>query len=433
MTMTPSKLHFLIFCTSLLLLTSLSPVTVFSEPLPWDIHPHTTPRSHPILPDHQPLFNNPYITDKIRHLNETLLRGYLQNITAFGPRKTGTPNCTAAATYLSQTFTTMGLQVRLDNWTQDGINGTNIEATLPGANTSPVLIICGHYDCVPAGPGADDDGSGIAAVLASAALLKDAHLNHTIRFVCFSGEEQGLLGSHHYAQQQALHNQSILAVLNADMIGYTENTNDSLLVKIFYDNASTWLYNYTQNISQLYTPDINLQVDPMGYTWGSDHNSFWTFGYQALFYHEFKFNTYYHSANDTIIHMNLSYHAHIARLMLATLIDLASQPRPILRLTSLNGGFGCTATITNAGDAPAVNPVMAITISPGVFGFFGVSHAWSIQGNLPANGSLTHQCVGFGIGRVTITITAAAENLTFVARTATAFELGPLILRLSQT
>ena len=83
---------------------------------------------------------------------------------------------------------------------------------------------------------------------------------------------------------------------------------------------------------------------------GSDHYYFWEYGYDAVFYHEYNFNDYYHSANDTIAHMNITYSTRFSRLILATLAEMAQQPRPVLEITNISGGLGITAQITNIGD-----------------------------------------------------------------------------------
>ena len=51
--------------------------------------------------------------------------------------------------------------------------------------------------------------------------MRKYEFGHTVRFVAFSGEEQGLIGSRHYAEDAYNNNESIVAVLNADMIGFT--------------------------------------------------------------------------------------------------------------------------------------------------------------------------------------------------------------------
>jgi hypothetical protein len=111
-----------------------------------------------------------FVTDLIQQVNESLFLHYLQNLTGFGPRNTGSTACQAAAAYLYSQFEDMGLTVRYDNWSSSGYEGSNIEATLPGTdhNDSEIFIICGHYDSVSVSPGADDDGSGTVATIIAA-------------------------------------------------------------------------------------------------------------------------------------------------------------------------------------------------------------------------------------------------------------------------
>ena len=92
--------------------------------------------------------------------------------------------------------------VRYAHWNNGGYSSDNVEATINGTNESSdeIYIICGHYDTVSAGPGADDDTSGTCAVLMAALIMSQYQFDHTIKFVTFSGEEQGLLGSAVYAQ-----------------------------------------------------------------------------------------------------------------------------------------------------------------------------------------------------------------------------------------
>ena len=88
-----------------------------------------------------------------------------------------------------------------------------------------IFIICGHYDStseVPEtdAPGADDNASGTATVLTVADLLSPYSFEYTIKYICFSGEEQLLIGSSAYAQDAATAGMKIVGVLNFDMTGY---------------------------------------------------------------------------------------------------------------------------------------------------------------------------------------------------------------------
>ena len=83
----------------------------------------------------------------------------------------------------------------------------NVVATIEGVSyPDREYLITGHYDDVSEdsynwAPGADDNASGTVTLLAAASILKDYDLANTVKFVAFSGEEQGLLGSEGYAEE----------------------------------------------------------------------------------------------------------------------------------------------------------------------------------------------------------------------------------------
>jgi hypothetical protein len=400
----------------------------FDDLVKVQVEPKVSP-VHPALPATTDID----IITLISQLNETMILGYLEDLTAFGPRETGSESCIQAAHYLYNTFNDMGLSVKYRNYTDASASGSNIEATLYGnTNDTNVFIVCAHYDSVAAGPGADDDGSGVAAVLAAAKLLSQQTVNHTIRFVAFSGEEQGLIGSRHYVEEEYANNTSIVAVLNADMIGYTTNADDGHLGKIYENDASEWIVTYTQYISELYDPYIGIQLIPQGETWGSDHYYFWEYGYDAVFYHEFHFNDYYHSANDTIAHMNLTYSARFSRLILATLTSMVQQPRAFLEIRNITGGLGVSCQIINLGDVNAEILNASIQIHGGVLKHINIDTSGTTP-TLEPSQVFSMQTKLFGLGKVTIIITAVASNANQVSKQASAFAFGPLVLKLTVT
>ncbi len=265
------------------------------------------------------------VLELIQEIDESLLLGYLEDLVDFGPRVTGSNACSKAGDYIYDTFQSMGLDVRYHEWSYYGYNGNNIEATIHDSSgtSNQILIICAHYDSVPGSPGADDNGSGTAAVLAIADILSKYTFDINIRFVTFDGEEQGLLGSHVYALEAKNNADRIIAVLNADMIGYAITQSHEKKIKVYHDNQSNWLVNFTDDVAEQYLAHIDLDVIPSGYSWGSDHSSFWDQGYSAVFYHEYKFNDYYHSSQDIIANMNIPYLEKCTKLVMATLGELA--------------------------------------------------------------------------------------------------------------
>jgi hypothetical protein len=264
------------------------------------------------------------IAELIQKINEKTILSYLQNLTKYKHRVTGTYNCEEASRYIYTIFKEMGLEVRYHNWTKDDyLFGSNIEATLRGVNpfSNEIFVICGHYDTVYSCPGADDNGIGTVSVLLAAEVMREYTFNHTIRFLTFSGEEEGLLGSLHYAEDCVRNNDNIVAALNVDMVGYTQTYEGGRKVRVFDEEFSEWLTNLTISISEVY--NLDLEVVPSGSSGVSDHASFWGVGYQAIFYHEYDFNPWYHTPGDVIENMNISYATKVVKLVVATLAELA--------------------------------------------------------------------------------------------------------------
>jgi hypothetical protein len=265
------------------------------------------------------------IVEILENIDEDLILGYLEDITAFGPRRTGTTACQQAGEYIYEEFVSYGLEARYDDWSYGGNSGNNIEGTLPGIDeeSDEIYIICAHYDSVSGSPGADDDGSGTAAVLAAAYVMSQFQFNHTIRFVAFDGEEQGLLGSHEYAKEASQNGDNIVGALNGDMIGYAANPTQASYIKIYSNSVSEWIRDITDEVSQDYYDYCELEIVPMGPAYNSDHASFWTYGFHAIMYHEYEFNPYYHSPQDIIENMDVDYSTRVTKLEIATLGTIA--------------------------------------------------------------------------------------------------------------
>ena len=220
------------------------------------------------------------VSPLILDLNKNMVLGFIENLTSFGPRVTGSEACEDAGQWIYQTLSDMGLQVRYQNWSvSSSIFGSNIEATLPGIdeNSDEIYLVCAHYDSVYGSPGADDNAAGTAAVLAAADVMSEHTFDHTVKFVTFSGEEQGLHGSYQYAKEAYENNDSIIAVLNADMMGYAPTKDFEEKVIVFDSESSTWITDFTTNVSMDYADLINLEVVPGGFSGRSDHASFYIF------------------------------------------------------------------------------------------------------------------------------------------------------------
>lgn len=303
--------------------------------------------------DNQPIHHMTHekIDDILSIIDENLLLQYLQTIVGFGPRVSGTYGCEKAALYIHKQFIENGLLTRYQNWTGWGnrlnfgrYSSQNIEGTLPGTDSTDtsVIIFNAHYDSVAKGPGANDDGSGTAAVLAAAYALSHFEFKRTVRFVTFSGEEVGLLGSRAYAKEAYEQNDNILVEINADMIGHDEGSNK---MTITATEDAGWVAELFQRMNTNYSigltvnrGTINRQRNGLG---GSDYAAFLPYGWECIACWEGDHDPNFHSPQDNLSNINFSYLVNTTRLIAATLAFLADidETPPQVRITSPRVGY----------------------------------------------------------------------------------------------
>lgn len=191
----------------------------------------------------------------------------------------------------------------------NGSYSHNVIAEIPGT-TSPekIVVIGAHYDSVnwsggssAISPGADDNASGTSGVLETARVLaQGGPYENTIRFVLFSGEELGLLGSDYNASQSKSGGEDIIAMLNMDMIAFRK-PGDARDVDFATNSSSASLTDFCQAIGATYVP--NWATTKGVLTAGSsDHASYNSQGFPAAFFFE-DLNDHYqsiHTAQDTV-------------------------------------------------------------------------------------------------------------------------------------
>lgn len=245
--------------------------------------------------------------------------------TTISSRHKDYPGNELAAEYIAQRLARYGLQVADSRF---GKAGRSVYATQLGARyPDESYIICAHYDCQPSratAPGADDNASGTAAVLEVARLLSEYETDYTVIYALWDEEEQGLIGSRHYASQASAANATILGVINLDMIGWDSDNNGNVVIDFNDMPASIQLAEHAVDAIERFDLGLNpLTTISVG---RSDHVSFWNNGYAAIMIIEHfgaDFNLYYHTAEDKLAYLNLPYFHKCARLAMATLAGLA--------------------------------------------------------------------------------------------------------------
>ena len=268
------------------------------------------------------------LLEMIQQVNESTLENHIQTIQHFGPHPTGSIELEEVKEYLYQELNEYDLSVDLKPWNYKFKSGYNVEATLPGiGSNNGIVIICAHYDSVAVSPGTDDDGSGVASVLTIAEIMSKTEFNSTIRFVLFSGEEQGLYGSHKYAEEAYENQENIIGVICLDGVGYADNYLSSHTIKNFADESSDWIVDISRSIIKEYTEYVNLEILRFPNERISDHHSFYELGFQTSYFLEYTINPYYHTSEDTIDKMNMSYLTKICRLALGTVAGMAEVDR----------------------------------------------------------------------------------------------------------
>ena len=268
------------------------------------------------------------LLEMIQQVNESTLENHIQTIQDFGPHPTGSIELEEVKEYLYQQLNEYDLSVDLKPWNYKFKSGYNVEATLPGIGSSNgIVIICAHYDSVAVSPGADDDGSGVASVLTIAEIMSKTEFNSTIKFVLFSGEEQGLYGSHKYAEEAYENQENIIGVICLDGVGYADDYLSGHTIKNFADESSDWIVDISRSIIKEYNEYVNIEILRFPNERISDHHSFYELGFQTSYFLEYTINPYYHTSEDTIDKMNMSYLTKICRLALGTVAETAEVNR----------------------------------------------------------------------------------------------------------
>jgi hypothetical protein len=245
------------------------------------------------------------------------------------------------ARQLQERFLLMGYEnTKLDSFQLEAdYNGTiyqtwqyNVIATLEGSqHTERVSVLGAHYDCIVEdgdpfvfSPGADDNGSGIAAVLEIARVTKEFNFKpaSAIHFILFAAEEYDLNGSADYCNKALSKGTMIQMMLNQDMIGYQpDDSPESWVVNIMdYPNSGT-LPDDAERICAQYTSLVS-ETDNR-YSDEGDSYSFSRNGVPSLFFISWEENPDYHSIHDQITHCNFSYAREVGKISLALMVERA--------------------------------------------------------------------------------------------------------------
>ena len=245
----------------------------------------------------------------------------------------------------------------------------NVVAVLPPrpvSSSNRTFIICAHYDTqairepnwnplASTAPGANDNGTGVAAMLEIAYLLSRYEYDHEVRFIALGGEELGFLGSRHYVQEASTidrttdadtvhQRENIVGVINLDMLGFNWKSD---LVEIITNNDSAWLGRALIIANTWYDIGLKIRRTQDEFVDISSHKPFWDSGYNAVTLTEsstpwrdsqnYDANPFYHTSADTADKVNFNLVRKVTQLVLVTvdnlLTDMFQPTRQIPQIT----------------------------------------------------------------------------------------------------
>ena len=199
-------------------------------------------------------------------------------------------------------------------------------------DTGQVVMVGAHHDSVPGGPGANDDASGVSAVLELARIMAKTPIDTELRFVTFGAEEKGLLGSTHYASTLSEKEADrIVAHFQMDMIGSRDAGGD---------HPAGGLIMYTIDGKKNLVTDLGsaagartaaAEAIPMGKLGRSDHEPFHNLGIPAALFIHSPLEPWYHTPADTIDKIDKNKLQETAEIVGASVYQIARPDTPALK------------------------------------------------------------------------------------------------------
>lgn len=233
-----------------------------------------------------------------------------------------------ATDWLAEKFRATGAQVDLQEFSVSSTKAYNVIATFTGSESPDEIIVVGaHYDSISeapgqAAPGAEDNGSGTAALLEVAQVLQRFPPRKTVVVIAFSGEEAGLYGSYAYVQKLKDQSQTgkIKAAITMDMIGFDQSGRVGCLLETGkqFKSLSDMLLAAAQ---QYTTMDMHTTFN----YFGSDHVPFIDNGIPGILTIDNDWDNYddYHRTTDLPKNISKDMGWQIMKMNVATIMQLA--------------------------------------------------------------------------------------------------------------
>lgn len=254
--------------------------------------------------------------DRVNQLTQANITTNLMDFEALGVKTTGSVANTNALNWLKTKYTSFGYstaQIVEQPFTFGSTSSKNLIITKTGTlYPNTFVIICAHYDTIT-GPGTNDNGSGTSIVLEAAKILKDIPTEYSVKFIHFSGEEQGLWGSQSYVNtvvNATTPKMDIRLVLNLDQVGSSLGLNSNTIKceKDVANPASNNAASATKTQELMNCVTLYSPLQPiMSNAYSSDYVPFQNNGEIITGLFETPESNYPHSAGDNFTHVDPVY------------------------------------------------------------------------------------------------------------------------------
>jgi len=271
---------------------------------------------------------NPFYNSIVENISQTNLLNDLTTFENFGVKNVGSTRLTDAENWITSRYQSLGYtDIVLQPFTYSKGTSNNIIVTKTGTvYPNTYLIIDGHYDTIN-GPGTNDNGSGTVLIMELARLLKDIDTEYSIKFIHFSGEEDGLIGSDFYVNNTVIpQNLDIRLVFNIDEVGGLAGTNNNTIVcerdqssPASNNAASNAFTNDLATLIELYST-LNTEIS---YAYASDYIPFENNGEIITGIYEKNETPFAHTANDLLVNMDVPYLYQVTKGSLGAVLEFA--------------------------------------------------------------------------------------------------------------
>ena len=287
------------------------------------------------------------VREAVRDASPRRIYEYERDLVGFGSKYITQPGNRLAAEYIHRTLTSFGYTPEYQFFdaivsrTAPPVRTANVIATLRGTKHPELeYLVSSHFDSVEEGPGADDDTSGSAALLEVARILRNRPMAATVKFIWFTGEEAGLLGSEEYVRQAVARKDQVVGALNNDMVGFADD--NRLDDTIRFANAS--LRDLQHASAFLFT---NLVTYDTRYFRGTDADSYfepWGDIFSGIGSYPILGNPHYHQSHDTLDTVSIPLITEVARTTAASIMLMASSPSRLGSITATSKGSAAEIT-----------------------------------------------------------------------------------------